>query len=152
LSFRIRSYYYTCWNNITKYRNRIVLSSRSTGSFRQKKHRDNFRSEYCFSDLPGKMRESHRILQENTWNMEAVFRSGIFRWFPYASCRKALEVVEIPDRNTTSNFLVFSVASPQFPAVHLSTESCSVFSNTLSVIFLKQNYNLISLWIILFFV
>jgi len=35
-------------------------------------------------DLAGKMRESHRILQENTgniWNMEAVFPPGIFRIF-----------------------------------------------------------------------
>jgi hypothetical protein len=35
-------------------------------------------------DLPGKMRESHRILQENTentWNMEALFQSGISRIF-----------------------------------------------------------------------
>jgi hypothetical protein len=32
-------------------------------------------------DLTGKIRESHRILQENTWNMEAVFRSVISRIF-----------------------------------------------------------------------
>jgi hypothetical protein len=36
------------------------------------------------------MRESHRILQENTgnrWNMEAVFRPEIVRIFPVDSCQ-----------------------------------------------------------------
>jgi hypothetical protein len=82
-------------------------------------------------DLPGKMRESHRILQENTentWNMEAVFCLGIFRIFyddfwtdPAGKHWKLLEstgkIREIPDRNTASNFLVFSVASRPFPSV-----------------------------------
>jgi hypothetical protein len=55
-------------------------------------------------DLPGKMRESQRILPESIGSC----------WNPPKKIR------EIPDRNTASNFLVFSVASPPFPAVRRS--------------------------------
>ena len=85
-------------------------------------------------DLPGKMRESHRILQENTgntWNMEAAFPPGIFRIFsddfrtdPARKHWKLSESTgknpEIPDRNTASNFLVFSVTFRPFPSVRRS--------------------------------
>jgi len=85
-------------------------------------------------DLPGKMLESHRILQgntRNTWNMEAVFPPGILCNFsnnfltdPAGKQWKLLEstgkIRKIPDRNTASNFLVFSVASRPFPAVRRS--------------------------------
>ncbi len=82
-------------------------------------------------DLPGKMRESHRILQENTgntWNMQAVFRSGITRIFSEGILPESTgsywnlpeKIREIPGRNTASNFLVFSVASRPFPAVRRS--------------------------------
>jgi hypothetical protein len=40
-------------------------------------------------DSSGKMRESHRILQESTrnrWNMEALFWPEIFRIFPVDTC------------------------------------------------------------------
>ncbi len=57
------------------------------------------------------------------WN----FRD-FFRWFPDGSCRKAQEFVgihgkkseKILDRNTASNYLVFSVASRPFPVVRRS--------------------------------
>ncbi len=58
------------------------------------------------ADSDGKRRTSHRILQENSgnrWNMEAVFRSGIFLifpgGFPAVSCGKAQENV----RNSPTN-------------------------------------------------
>jgi hypothetical protein len=77
------------------------------------------------------LQESHRILQENTeniWNIEAVFPPGIFRIFSNdfrrilsestGSCRNPLEKIrEVSDRNTSSNFLVFSVGNRPFPAV-----------------------------------
>ncbi len=72
-------------------------------------------------DLPRKMRESQRILQENTgntWNMEEAFRSGVSRMISgrilpesTGSCWNPPEKIrEILDRNTASNFLVFSVS------------------------------------------
>ena len=80
----------------------------------------------------GKSTGFFRINTGNTKNMEAVFRFGIFPgFFPMISGRILPEstgsyrnlpekIREIPDRNTASNFLVFSVAFRPFPSVRRS--------------------------------